>query len=211
MAINIRQQEQVSMLPPPVVEGGLSSPDVWLEEHGNHLLRYAYSRVRNTHVAEELVQETFIAALKGRQRFSGLSSERTWFIGILRHKIIDYFRKSSRERAVADIEALPDPEEHHYSQSGRWATSPEAWTGDPEKAAENSNFWRVLKDCIAGLPRNLADAFVLREVQGLDSDEVCKILDITPNNLWVRLHRARAQLRGSLEKRWYGNQDSSNL
>lgn len=185
---------------------GLSAPDDWVHTHGSHLLRYAYSRVRNSHVAEELVQETFIAGLKGKRSYSGRSSERTWFIGILRHKIIDYFRKSSRERAVADVEDLPDADEHRFDSTGRWLNPPENWNGDPEQAAEASDFWSTLRTCIDGLPPNLASAFVLREIKGLGSEEVCRILDITPNNLWVRLHRARTQLRLGLEQRWFGGQ-----
>lgn len=208
MATYAQERIDTGSLAPQGSVIGTSSPEEWVDSHGNHLLRYAHSRVRNTHVAEELVQETFIAALKGRKRFSGRSSERTWFIGILRHKIIDYFRKSSRERATADLEELPDLAEGGFEARGDFAQAPTSWGNDPLKAAESADFWNILRSCIDTLPENLAEAFVLREIEGLTSEEVCKTLEITPNNLWVRLHRARTQLRKGLEVKWYGGQRS---
>ena len=188
----------------PLSQDRLSPPERWFDEHSYPLLRYAYSRVRNNHVAEELVQETFIAALKGRESFSGRSSERTWFIGILRHKIVDYFRRSSKEKAVADVD-VAGFDECEASNEGEWSSFGETSFGNPERRAESSDFWNVLKSCLAKLPDNLSEAFILREVKGLESEEICQRLGITQNNLWVRLHRARNQLRSGLTKRWFGN------
>lgn len=188
---------------PTASSAHVSSPEDWVEAHGNHLLRYAHSRVRNSHVAEELVQETFIAALKARRRFSGQSSERTWFIGILRHKIIDYFRKSSRERATAGIEDHVEKAQSAFDGGGAWAMAPASWGSEPERAVEQSDFWGVLKKCLDTLPENLSRVFIMREIEDMDSEEICRELGITPNNLWVRLHRARAQLRRGLEERWF--------
>ena len=83
------------------------NPDRWVEEHGDILLRYALARVRDTAVAEDLVQETFLSAWKARQGFAGLSAERSWLVGILKHKIMDYIRRTSRERGLFPEEPLP--------------------------------------------------------------------------------------------------------
>ena len=81
------------------------NPELWVDAHGDYLYRYALSRVRDTQIAEDCVQETLLSALKSRENFFGQSSERTWLTGILKHKIIDHFRKSSRESPVSNMES----------------------------------------------------------------------------------------------------------
>src|SRR6266566_3801634 len=77
-----------------------TTPGDWVETHADYLFNFAIGQVRDTGVAEDLVQETFLAAIKSQDGFSGRSSERTWLVGILRHKICDHLRKTCRERAV---------------------------------------------------------------------------------------------------------------
>jgi RNA polymerase sigma-70 factor (ECF subfamily) len=180
-------------------------PTEWVEEHGDILYRFALLRVRDPHVAEDLVQETFIAALQGLDRFRGGSAVRTWLVGILKHKIIDYFRKSSREISTGDITA--DSEEPEHSVVDRLAGAPEAprdWRDTPDNLLESKEFWQVFVDCLDGMTPAFRSAFSLRELDGLGTDEICKILGITPTNLWVILHRARLKLRGCLEANWFG-------
>ena len=69
-----------------------ATPDDWVEAHGDYLFNFAIGQLRDASVAEDLVQDTFLAAFKARDRFSGQSSERTWLVGILRHKICDHLR-----------------------------------------------------------------------------------------------------------------------
>jgi len=181
-----------------------SDPEQWLDAHGDYLYRYALKRLRNAEVAEDMVQETFVAALRARERFSGKSSERTWLVGILKHKIIDHIRKSTRERPVSDLDLDEDQTEALFSKGGHWKVKPARWSYDPRVVTERSEFRRILQQCIDGLPRRLADVFVLREMDQLETDEVCKELEITPTNLWVILHRARSKLRRCLEINWFG-------
>jgi RNA polymerase sigma-70 factor (ECF subfamily) len=186
-------------------------PETWVNEHGDYLYSYALLRVRNRELAEEIVQETFLAALKACHNFAWQSSERTWLIGILKHKIVDHFRRSSRERPVADFEAGPSDDDL-FRKSGEWVDhwtregGPKEWTDDPSQLVEQKEFWEVFNRCLAQLPPRLAEAFTLREIDGLSSEEVCEILSVTPNNLWVMLHRARALLRRSLEMNWLAHQ-----
>src|SRR5882672_10715992 len=77
-----------------------TTPGDWVEAHGDYLFNFAIGQIRDAGVAEDLVQDTFLAAFKGRERFTGQSSERTWLVGILRHKICDHLRHVCRERAV---------------------------------------------------------------------------------------------------------------
>ncbi len=184
-------------------------PENWVDQHGDALFKYAVIRTRDASIAEELVQETLLAALQSYDKFAGQSSERTWLIGILKHKIIDYFRKVSRLSAYqAEVEAkLEHPE--IFQQSGEWIehfdfeAGPCEWQRSPDKAVEQAEFWAAFSHCLAGLPPRIASAFSLRELEQLSSEEICKVLEVSTTNLWVMLHRARAHLRHCLEKKWF--------
>jgi len=167
------------------------------------MYRYALMRVRNPAVAEDMVQETFLSALKARERFAGKSAEKTWLIGILKHKIIDHFRKSGREHPVDDINKEADHQDAFFDEQGHWNTEIAAWNR-PGEALEKKQFWEIFSACISDLPAHLADLYILREINGMQSDEVCKVLNIsTTNNMWVMLSRARMKIRRCLEARWF--------
>src|SRR5262249_38832568 len=157
----------------------------WVDRHGDVLFRYALARVGQRSVAEELVQETFLAALQARDSFAGQSSERTWLIAILRHRLGDHFRRLSRE-AIGQLDDVDATLGELFTQHGKWRCAPADW-GDPRRAFEQSEFWNVFERCMAGLPARLSAAFGLRDVDRLESDEVCKILDVSPTNLWTLL------------------------
>lgn len=182
-------------------------PDRWVDEHGDCLFRYALLRVRDDSVAEDLVQETFLAGLKAAERFAGQSSERSWLVGILKHKIIDHIRKSCRERPVERLDELPKNLAEQFDEINHWRVDdgfgPKDWGPDAAQACEQKEFWGVLDGCLSKLPARMAQAFMLREMEDAGSEEVCKALAITPTNLWVLLHRARMQLRQCLETNWF--------
>lgn len=182
----------------------LSDPKDWADKHGDYLYRCALLRVRDAGLAEEVVQETFLAALQARNRFAGESSERSWMVGILKHKVTDHFRKQSREGWSEDLERLgADLDEQLFDAEGYWIShdvAPKSWPDDPSAVLEQKQFWEVLKRCLSELPPKMAQAFSLREVDELSSEEVCATLSITASNLWVLLHRARKHLRGCLER-----------
>ncbi len=185
-----------------------TDPAGWLDRHGDILYRYALWRVRSPDMAADVVQETFLEALRARDSYQGRSSERTWLVGILRHKIIDQLRKSRRDRVrdeqrAADAGAGGPAPEAGFDRHGHWRAGPGAWKGDPSRVLESREFWEVLGDCLARMPARLADAFILRELDGLDADHVREVLGITPENLWARLSRARGLLRGCLEVHWF--------
>lgn len=184
----------------------MSDPTTWVAQHGDALFRYALLRMRDQTQAEDMVQETFLAALKARERFSGQSSEKTWLIGILKHKIIDHFRKQKREQNCDDIESLTEQLDQQFDPRGHWNVSLARWQ-NPDQAHENREFWKVFAACIAHLPDHLADLFILREIKGLTTEEICKLLDIsTTNNMWVMLSRARMRLRNCLDSRWFNQE-----
>lgn len=184
-------------------------PNIWVDQHGDYLFKYAMFRLRDASAAEDVLQETFLAALKGYERFEGRGSERTWLVGILKHKITDHFRRSTREAPLGqDDEDAPDHAEF-FTRTDGWENhwnvnfAPTEWHASPAQLVEQEDFWRVFHDCLSPLPKRTASAFALREVDGLTSEEICEALGITVNNLWVMLHRARLHLRNCLERNWF--------
>jgi len=145
--------------------------------------------VRDEELAADLVQDTFLSALKAREGFRGGSTLRTWLTGILKHKIIDYYRRNKVE--VLETDLAPDVPEGLLQHAP--SLSP-AWDESPSSLVENREFWGVLSGCLSTLPEAQRRAFSMREFDGLTSDEIRKVLGVTPTNLWVMLHRARAGL-----------------
>lgn len=178
-----------------------------LESHRPALKRYAMRALRNAADAEDMVQETLAAALASPDGFGGRSSKLTWLIGILKHKIVDTYRRQTRETPLdetLDSDALDDSDAL-FTPAGHWREAPANW-GNPEVALAQRDFLQVLEECIASLPERMARAFTMREVLELEISEICDALDISPNNCFVMLHRARMRLRLLLEQRWFGPQ-----
>jgi RNA polymerase sigma-70 factor (ECF subfamily) len=173
--------------------------DAWVDQYGDALFRFAVSRVKERTIAEDLVQETFLAALKSGDRFKGKSSEKTWLFAILKHKIIDHFRKNRSKAAGREIPLDAENVDGFFTANGDWRMRPTHWSADPEKAQELNEFLDHFYRCLAGLPRRNAEAFVYREIDGMSTEEICTTLDIKPNNCWVMLYRARMLLRKCLE------------
>ena len=180
-------------------------PAVWLDLHGDVLFRYAFWRVRNPEEAEELVQETLLAGLRGRERFAGRSSQRTWLVGILRRKIVDHFRGARRSGTADGLRQSDHAPAELFDKRGYWTVGLRTWPSDPTRTLEAEEFWTVLDACLGKLPPALADAFALREMEELPAEDICKILSISTSNLWTQLHRARGLLRQCLELNWFRN------
>ena len=190
----------------------LSDPERWVTEHGDYLFKFALMRLRAEAKAEDAVQETFLAALKGGRNFQGRSTERSWLVGILKNKIYDQLRKACRETSFTDLEYYCDEERERFISEGLgvggWIheLGPQEWAAAGQ-SLDNELFWKTYRDCAGKLPEKVATVFNLREVDGLDSKEVCALLNISESNLWVMLHRARMALRRCLETNWFGKLD----
>lgn len=180
-----------------------SDPAQWLTLYGDNLYRFAVSRVRDGAVAEDLVQETLLAALDARKRFKGQSSEKTWLMSILKHKIVDYFRRQNRERVLEPLGTDDAGLERIFHRNGHWRDIPGRWAANPSDQYETKAFLDVFYRCLAALPERIARIFVLREIDGIKGESLCQAMDITPNNSWVMLYRARMGLRRCLDKQWF--------
>jgi len=187
-----------------------TTPDDWVEAHGDYLFNFAIGQVRDASVAEDLVQDTFLAAFKARDRFAGQSSERTWLVGILRHKICDHLRHTCRERAVrADIPASHDDDEA-WEDAVMWLHDVAAESQSPSRRIELAEFRANLELALGKLPPRVAQVFQLYAVEERPNAEVCQRLNISESNLWVMLHRARKQLRGHLGAWWHGDSEQNH-
>jgi RNA polymerase sigma-70 factor (TIGR02943 family) len=183
----------------------VANPDRWVDEHGDCLYRYALLRVRRPEVAEDLVQETLLAAVRTVADFAGRASERSWLVGILKNKVCDHFRKLGRETTFTDMEFFQGEHAEKFNEEGYWIheNGPVEWKPEGVEAMNRAEFWAALRACLGKLPERVAEVFALREIDDLPSREVCAVLKISDANLWVMLHRARMALRQCLEINYF--------
>lgn len=165
--------------------------DRWVDDHGDALLRFALSRGLETAAAEDAVQETLLAAWKGRDRFHGDCSVRTWLVAILKRRIADHFRRALPRAAT--------------SQPLDEVREPPTQAPPPDDAVRGAEFWTVLTGCTSKLPDHLGRAFSLRSLSDAPIDAICEQEGVTRENLSVRLCRARTLLRRCLERHWFGD------
>ncbi|MGH9901640.1 MAG: sigma-70 family RNA polymerase sigma factor, partial [Pyrinomonadaceae bacterium] len=176
------EEQRVNARPTP-------DPGAWVDEHGDSLFRYAMFRLRDAAAAEDAVQETLLAAIQSYHTFAGRGAERTWLVGILKHKITDHFRRLGRETQGGRLEDERFEHPEFFRQSGEWKhhwepeQAPVEWGADPEGLLEQSEFFEVLNRCLSPLPARVAGAFTLREADGLSSEEICETFGISTNNL----------------------------
>lgn len=184
-------------------------PSRWIDDHGDTLFRFAFVRTRDEATAEDLVQETLLSAIQSIERFGGESTERTWLVGILKHKIIDHYRKNSKQVQLTEEDTDLSDLDGFFSRPDKWdghwviALRPVDPDQSPDQVMENGEFWQVMNRCLSALPEKVASVFALREIDGMSSDEICESLNLSANNFWVIMHRARMQLRRCIEIKWF--------
>lgn len=177
------------------------NPKLWVDNYADSMFTFAASRVSNNDVAEDLVQDTFLAALKASAHFKGDASEKTWLFSILKRKIIDYYRKASSKYEKSFSKISP------FESSGEWIghwkedRTPDDW--DYTEEFNPIEFKKILDQCLGNLPDKYANAFKLKSMKGYESKDICNELNISSSNLWVILHRSRLQLRECLESKWF--------
>lgn len=178
----------------------------WVERYGDCMFRFALLRVNDTGHAEDLVQDTFLTALKVKDSFAGLSSEKTWLFGILKNKILDHYReKNKNQKYSLPLEDYHDSCETDFDGRGHWQSFSFNWGTNPEKAVADKELFQIFSGCMNALSPKLRQFYVLREIEGCDSETLCSELKITSRNLWVMLHRARNRLKKCIEAHLLGN------
>ena len=172
------------------------------------LVAFARLQLEDEALAEDKVQDTLLAAYESIERFSGQSKFETWLFAILKNKLIDEIRRRKREFTtdfdadqVAEVDDMFDERAHWVS-----GQQPQKWV-QPESSYLHDQFWQVFDVCVFHLPKGTARVFTMRELLGIETDEICDSLGLSQQNVWTMLHRARLKIRGCLERGWYGREE----
>ena len=177
------------------------NPNKWIDLYSDYLFNYTISRVSDREIAQDLVQDTFLAGLKSMKNFKGEASERTWLISILKRKIIDHYRKTNSKKGKAEVRINYNDSE----SEGDWL---EERVADPfDKTAEdtlqNAELGEAIHNCLDKLPKKQADVFKMKTILGHETEAICNELNITASNLWVIIHRARTAMADCLKENWF--------
>lgn len=176
-------------------------PTKWIDLYSDYLFNYTITRINDRDLAQDIVQDTFLAGLKSMKNFKGEASERTWLISILKRKIIDHYRKINSNKGKAEVRISYSDDE----SEGDWL---EERVADPfDKTAEdlmqNSELGDAIFDCLSKLPEKQAQVFRMKTIEGYETEDICKELNINASNLWVIIHRARTAMASCLEENWF--------
>jgi RNA polymerase sigma-70 factor (ECF subfamily) len=178
-------------------------PEQWVAAHADYLYAFAFLRIAEPELCKDLVQDTFMSAIKNHGSFKGNSSERTWLTAILKNKIIDLFRKRAAELLISDM-ADKEPFDSFFETNGHWKHKhePQSWGMEEVNYIENKELKTILEKCIQKLPALWALVFRMKYMDEEDSKKICKKLGLTTSNLWVIIHRAKVNLRACISKHW---------
>ncbi|HEY5686820.1 MAG TPA: sigma-70 family RNA polymerase sigma factor [Yeosuana sp.] len=180
----------------------LLNPNKWIDLYADYLFNYTISRVNDREIAQDLVQETFLAGLKSMKNFKGEASERTWLISILKRKIIDHYRKINSIKGKAEVRITSNNESE---TEGDWL---EERVADPfdktaEDSMQNTELGEAILNCLSKLPEKQAEVFRMKTIEGIETEDICNELNITASNLWVIIHRARTAMVLCLKESWF--------
>jgi RNA polymerase sigma-70 factor, ECF subfamily len=167
----------------------------------NHALFYvARSFVASDAIAEEVVQDTWMAVVRGLSKFEGRSSIKTWLMSIAVNRARSTGTRESRVRPLSSSEAAVDP--NRFDTNGHWVTPPQYFVEDAEDRVIAVSLSESIRSSLENLPESQRQVLTLRDVEGLDSKEVCQLLEISEVNQRVLLHRGRSRLRQDLESKF---------
>jgi RNA polymerase sigma-70 factor, ECF subfamily len=172
-----------------------------LAEQRLYLMKIARLQLRDEHLAEDCVSDVLTQAYEKRASFRGDSSLRTWLTTILKNRIVDLLRKQWREQPLEqpNDEGSDDAIDRLFDAGGHYAQMPSE-VNDPAELCQQDGFLAAVQRCVDMLPKRVGQVFVLREVFGTDTKDICKDLSLTTSNVWVQLYRARMMLRTCLER-----------
>lgn len=181
----------------------------WVDLYSDSMYSWAYYKTSNKESAEDLVQETFLAAVQAFEKFEGKSNPKTWLLGILNNKISDYHRKSFRDPTITVSEQSEKGErsllDTLFDADGQWQKEqrPQSWQEESGHLLDNDEFNAVLQNCLSKLPALWFSAVQLKYLEEKNGEIICQELGIAPTNFWQILHRAKLQLRKCVELNWF--------
>lgn len=187
-----------------MVDKEKANPEQWVTSYADYLYTFSLKRISDTELCKDLVQDTFMAAIKNISTFKGSSSERTWLTSILKNKIIDYYRKKSAEITFNEGFSKEEQAGSFFESNGHWKQQylPQSWGIEAYDYLENKELKSILERCIKKLPPLWAMVFNLKYLEEEDSKKICKELDISPSNFWVIIHRSKLSLRRCISNYW---------
>ncbi|GLB48802.1 sigma-70 family RNA polymerase sigma factor [Neptunitalea lumnitzerae] len=179
-------------------------PEQWVQNHADYLYNYTIVRVNDEEIAQDIVQDTFLAALKAIPNFKGEAAERTWLFSILKRKIIDHYRKINSNKAKAEVRMQLSTDDGE--ESSNWIDERAEEDGlNADEIMENEELGLAIQSCLSKLPKKQAQVFTMKTIEGLDTETICNELNMTSSNLWVIIHRARKGLADCLQENWFKN------
>ena len=183
------------------IEKPTETTTFWVQSYSDSLYSWALHKTSNKETAEDLVQETFLVAVKSFEKFKGDSNPKTWLFSILNNKISDHYRKSYRMPVVNNDTIL----NIFFENSERWRKDqmPQQWTDDTDNLLDNVEFQQELDNCLKKLPPNCFSAIQLKFIEEKKGNVICQELGISDTNFWQILHRAKLQMRKCLELNWF--------
>ncbi|MCU0440858.1 MAG: sigma-70 family RNA polymerase sigma factor [Bacteroidia bacterium] len=180
----------------------------WVKEYTKEMFNWAFKKVSDKTLAEDLVQDTFLAAYHSLATFKAESSPKTWLLAILNRKIIDYYRSKARSIVQHEISTgygnIVEKSDELFDQKGGWKSYKSAnWEATEPHLLDSPEFIRVFKECLAKLPERWQSSVKAKYILEKDSKAICKELDITPSNYWQILHRSKLLLKQCIENNWF--------
>jgi RNA polymerase sigma-70 factor (ECF subfamily) len=182
----------------------------WVIKYADELFRWASYKTSSRETAEDLVQETFMAAFQSLDKFNNQSTPKTWLYAILNNKIRDYFRQKARDIVIIESRLSQEDDQRSFFDSffdknGTWKKEmrPQKWDVEDKHLLDDMEFRKTLQDCLNKLPPNWNSIVILKYLEEKKGKEICKEIKISPSNLWQILYRARLQLRACLEQHWF--------
>ncbi len=175
----------------------------WIDQYSKELLSWATYKVSDVELAKDLVQDTFLAASEKISTFKRDSSPKTWLFSILNFKIIDHYRVKVKKPVHLEEQTFS----YFFHDSGEWRKEkkPRDWHQDEEHLLDDTEFQKILKNCLDGLPEKWSTCVRLKYLMNKNGDEICQELEITPTNFWQIIHRAKLNLRECIEAGWFSN------
>lgn len=182
------------------------APHTWVAKYSDELFGFAFMRVNDEETARDLIQDTFLSALKNLESFKGEISEKNWLYFILKNKIIDHYRKNSN----SPLTRLDDEQEQDefFNDSGHWKKDslPHPFNQAVGNQQHTLEFYEILEKCKRKLSQLQLTLFSMKFLDAIDSEEICKDLEISSSNYWVLIHRIKLKIRKCLENLLYGKQ-----
>ena len=174
-----------------------------VSQYTEELYNWSFHKTTSVTIAEDLVQESFLAAAENLNSFKGDSSPKTWLFSILNNKIIDFYRNKVNQPVRLENEILST----FFDEEGTWQGEkrPKEWHEEETNLLDDADFQIVLKECLDALPEKWNTCVKLKYLSEKKGEDICQEIGISPTNFWQIIHRAKLKLRDCVENNWFKN------